>query len=92
MEVSATLCLKAALTHHWLYALVIGGYIVAFYALYLVMKSGMNVGVAYGVWTAAGVAITAVAAWLFFGEKMTWVRALEVSLIVDGILLVDLGA
>ena len=49
-EVIASLSLKAALTHPALYAVVLLGYVSAFTFLTLVLKRGMALGVAYGIW------------------------------------------
>ena len=59
-EVGATLSLKVAATGRprW-YAAVAAGYIAAFGMLSLALNEGMALGVAYGIWAAAGVALTA---------------------------------
>ena len=55
LEVTATLSIKAALGQPALYAVVVLGYAGAFMCLTLVLRRGMPLGVAYGIWTAAGV-------------------------------------
>lgn len=67
------------------------GYLSSFSFLSLTLHAGIPLGVAYGVWTAAGVALTAAASWLFWGEKLTWLRALGFALIIGGVLLVESG-
>ena len=67
-EVIASLSLKAALTHPALYAVVLLGYVSAFTFLTLVLKRGMALGVAYGIWGALGVAATAVLSAVLFDE------------------------
>jgi small multidrug resistance pump len=47
------------------------GYFVAFTLLTLTLDQGMNLGVAYGLWAAAGVALTALASRVFFKETIT---------------------
>ena len=42
------------------YALVVIGYVASFVLLSLALDEGMGIGVAYGIWTAVGVAFTAV--------------------------------
>ncbi|SDD66024.1 DMT family transporter [Glycomyces harbinensis] len=92
-EVAATLALKAATDGRkaW-YALVVAGYAVAFTSLTLVLDMGMGIGVAYGVWAAAGVSITAIASRYLFGEPFTKVMALGIAMVAAGVLLVELGA
>lgn len=91
-EVSATLSLRMA-THHgrkWIVPVVIS-YGVAFAGLTLTLQSGLTIGVAYGIWAACGVALTAVASRLFFKEPFTWIMAAGIVLIGAGVLLVELG-
>jgi small multidrug resistance pump len=69
---------------------VIAGYLAAFYLLWLALSLGMPVGIAYGVWTACGVALVAVVARLLFAEPLTWVMALGIALIVAGVLTIEM--
>ncbi|WP_425508632.1 DMT family transporter [Streptomyces genisteinicus] len=92
LEVGATLALRAALDHPAWYAVVLTGYAGAFTALALVLRAGLGVGVAYGVWAAAGVALTAVLASLLFGDALTWTTALGIALVVAGVLCVETGS
>jgi len=75
----------------WL-PLVVVAYVCAFALLAATLSTGLPLGIAYGVWTAAGVALTAVAGKLLFDERFTWVMAVGVGLIVAGVLLVEAGA
>lgn len=52
----------------------------------------MSLGVAYGIWAAAGVALTALASRVFFKEAITPVMMLGIGLIIGGVLLIELGA
>jgi small multidrug resistance pump len=92
-EVSGTLSLRMAARgrRRW-YAAVAAGYLVAFTCLGLALAAGMALGVAYGIWAAAGVALTALAGRLLFREPFTWLTAVGVALIVGGVLLIELGA
>ena len=74
------------------YAAVAVGYLVAFTCLSLVLAEGMALGVAYGIWSASGVALTALAGRVLFREPFTWVTAAGVALIAGGVLLIELGA
>ena len=91
-EVSATLALRQALNHPGFYIVVGIGYALAFILLSLTLKAGMPLGVAYGLWGALGVALTAVLSMLVFGEPITVLVALGIALIMVGVLLVEVGA
>ena len=91
-EVSASLSLKAALDAPAWYALVVVGYSAAFVLLAAVLRTGMPIGVAYGVWAAFGVALTAVGGAVVFDEPVGAVSACGIALVIGGVLLVELGA
>ena len=91
-EVSATLALRQALNQPGFYVMVGIGYALAFVLLSLTLKAGMPLGVAYGLWGALGVALTAVLSMLVFGEPITVLVALGIALIMAGVLLVEVGA
>lgn len=91
-EVAATLSLKGSATVPMLYAVVVLGYLAAFAFLIAVLKRGMGIGVTYGIWAAAGVALTAGLAAVIFGEAFTAVMAIGVVCIAVGVLLVETGS
>lgn len=94
LEVSATLSLRAAegFTHPlWLIVVVIG-YSGSLWLLSIVLDRGMPVGVAYGIWSAIGVVLTAVLGTVLFGEMLGPVQIVGVGVIVVGVLLVELGS
>ncbi len=70
----------------------VAGYLLAFTALSLCLQAGLTIGVAYGVWTAAGVVLTAIAGRFLFNEPFTWIMGAGVALIVGGVLLIELGS
>ena len=92
-EVTATLFLRVSSggMRRW-YVPVAVGYVVAFTLLTLTLNQGMALGVAYGIWAAAGVALTAVASRIFFKETITAVMILGLGLIIGGVLLIELGS
>lgn len=91
-EVGATLSLRMAAhgTKLWLIP-VVAGYLTAFTLLAFTLAGGLPIGVAYGIWTAVGVALTAILGRVLFKEPFTWLMALGVALIVGGVLLIELG-
>lgn len=91
-EVVATLSLRAALDHRAWFVLVAAGYLVAFALLGAVLAAGMPVGVAYGIWAASGVALTAVLAALVFSDPLTLQIGLGIAAVIVGVLLVELGS
>ena len=91
-EVTATLSLRGSIDNGYLYILVAVGYILAFYILAQVIKLGTPVGVAYGIWAAAGVSLTAVLATFIFTEPFTLFMGIGIAVIIGGVLLVELGS
>ena len=93
-ELVGTLSLRASdgLTRlPWVAATVIG-YVISFVLLAQVLKLGLPVGIAYGIWAALGVAITAVAGRLIWDDPLTVTMGLGIVLIIGGVLLVETGA
>jgi small multidrug resistance pump len=66
--------------------------LISFGFLALTLSHGMAIGVAYGIWAATGVALTAVAAHVLFREPFTRIMGLGIVLIAGGVLLIELGA
>jgi small multidrug resistance pump len=91
-EVSSTLALRGAVDRPWLYAVTAVGYSASFVLLVKVLQSGMPLGVAYGIWSALGVAATAVLSSVLFDEAFTAPMVLGLALIMGGVLLVEAGS
>ncbi len=92
LEVCATLALRASEGFRkkiWIGPVVLG-YVVAFYLLWLTLGMGMPVGIAYGIWTACGVALVAVIARYLFGDPLTGKMIGGIALIVAGVLMIEL--
>ena len=92
IEVIATLSLRASdgfRKRLWIIPVVVG-YAASFYLLWVSLSLGMPVGVAYGVWTACGVALVAVIARFLFAEPLTPVMGLGIALIVAGVITIEL--
>ncbi len=91
-EVVATLALRAALDDRGWFVIVAAGYLVAFALLSAVLAAGMPVGVAYGIWSASGVVLTAVLAAIVFSDPLTFRIGLGIAAVIGGVLLVELGS
>ena len=67
------------------------GYVAAFALLSQALTRGLALGVAYGTWAAAGVALVAVIGVGFLGESLSWVQIGGVGLVIGGVLALELG-
>ncbi|ULE32465.1 DMT family transporter [Mycobacterium sp. IDR2000157661] len=91
-EVAATLSLRAAQDHSGWLLVVVTGYLGAFALLTMVLRAGIPIGVAYGIWGALGTAGTATLAAVIFGDPFTWPIVAGIALIIVGVLLIELGS
>ncbi|KQO00794.1 cation transporter [Arthrobacter sp. Leaf234] len=91
-EVAGTVSLRLAVDNKRWYGAVAVGYLVAFVMLTLTLANGLPLGIAYGIWAAAGVALTAIISKLLFKEPLTWLMSLGIVLVIGGVLLIELGA
>jgi small multidrug resistance pump len=92
VEVAATLSLRASQDHSAWLVVVVAGYVGSFVLLTMVLRAGMPIGVAYGVWGASGTAATAVLAAVIFGDPFTWPIVAGIGLIIAGVLLIEFGS
>jgi small multidrug resistance pump len=92
VEVAATLSVRASQDDSVWLVVVVAGYLGSFVLLTLVLRTGMPVGVAYGIWGALGTAATAVLAAAIYGDPFTWPIVLGIGLIIAGVLLVQVGS
>lgn len=92
-EVTATVSLKLSegFTKLVPSIVVVLGYGAAFFFLSQALKRGMAIGVAYGIWSAVGVAAIAVLGVLFLGERLTLVQVGGIGLVIVGVLALELG-
>lgn len=94
IEVGATLGLRASdgfRKKAWI-APVVLGYLTSFYLLWLTLSLGVPVGIAYGIWTACGVALVAVVARYLFGDPLTSKMIVGIAFIVAGVLTIELAS
>lgn len=92
LEVIATMSLRASdgfRNRKWLVPVVVG-YVGSFWLVYETLALGMPVGVAYGVWSACGVALVALLARVLFDEPLTPTMIFGMALIIAGVLIIDL--
>ena len=90
-EVIATSALKASegFTRLGPSLLVAAGYGVAFYFLSLTLKS-VPVGVAYAIWSGAGIVLIALIGWLVLKQRLDLPAMLGMALIVAGVAVIQL--
>lgn len=91
-EVFGTISLRLAVDKKRWYVGVVVGYIIAFSLLAVTLANGLPLGVAYGIWAAAGVALTAILSKVLFNEPLTRVMIFGIVLIIGGVLLIEIGA
>ena len=82
-EVAASLSLKAALNDPAFFIIMVAGYIASFVFLAGVLRAGLALGVAYGIWAALGVILTVLLAAAIFGEPLTPMMLMGVSLVIE---------
>ncbi|HPA00922.1 MAG TPA: SMR family transporter [Chiayiivirga sp.] len=90
-EVIATSFLKssAGFTRLWPSLAVVAGYAVAFWCLSLTLRT-IPVGVAYAVWSGAGIVLVTAIAWAVHGQKLDAAGLLGIGLILAGVLVLNL--
>ena len=92
LEVLSTLGLRASdgfRKRAWIAPVVIG-YVASFAFISWTLSLGMPVGVAYGVWSASGVALVALMGKVLFGEPLTPMMLAGIALIIAGVLTIEL--
>ena len=89
-EVIGTSALKASdgFTKTAAIPVVILGYGVAFFFLALVLRV-IPVGVAYAIWSGAGVALITLIGWVWFGQRLDLWALVGIGLIVSGVVVLQ---
>ena len=89
-EVAATSALKASagFSRLWPSLVVVAGYAAAFYFLSLTLRT-IPIGVAYAIWSGAGVALIALIAWVFYGQALDGAAIIGLLLIVAGVIVLN---
>jgi small multidrug resistance pump len=90
-EIVATSALKAAdgFTRLRPSLVVVLGYAVAFYFLSLALK-GIPLGIAYAVWSGAGIVLISIIGWIVFGQGLDAPALIGIALIVGGVCVINL--
>lgn len=90
-EVVATTALKAAdgFRVPGPTALVLGGYVAAFYLLSLTLRT-IPVGIAYAIWSGVGQVLVLLFAWRLYGQTLDPPALLGIALILAGVLVLAL--
>ncbi|MFC9355741.1 DMT family transporter [Rhodococcus sp. NPDC057014] len=92
-EVAATVSLRLSngLTNIVPTIVVVLGYLASFGLLAYVLKHGMPLGVAYGIWAGVGVALIALIGTAFLGDRLTWIQVIGLVLVVAGVIAIKMG-
>jgi small multidrug resistance pump len=67
---------------------VVAGYAVAFFFLSLTLRT-IPVGIAYAIWSGAGILLVALIAWLVFGQTLDGPAMLGLALIIAGVIVLN---
>ncbi|RKK05171.1 QacE family quaternary ammonium compound efflux SMR transporter [Pseudoroseomonas wenyumeiae] len=91
LEVIATSALQASqqFTRPWPTLLMALGYLGAFFFLSLALR-GIPVGIAYAIWSGLGIVLISAVGWVVFGQKLDLPAVIGLSLILAGVLVVNL--
>ena len=92
-EVVATLSLKASegFSRPLYAAVMVVGYVIAFTLLSFALQRGVPLSVAYGVWSAFGVALVALLSIKLFGEALSAVQVGGLALVIAGVVALEAG-
>lgn len=93
LEVLSTLGLRASdgfRNRSWIVPVVLG-YVASFALISWTLSLGMPVGIAYGVWSASGVALVALLGKVLFAEPLTPMMLGGIGLIIAGVLTIELS-
>jgi small multidrug resistance pump len=89
-EVMATSALKSSngFTQLWPSLVVVAGYAAAFFFLSLTLRT-IPVGIAYAIWSGAGIVLITLIAWLFLGQALDGPAIVGLALIVAGVVVLN---
>lgn len=89
-EVIATSSLKSSegFTRLWPSLLCIIGYALAVFLLSLTLRT-LPTGIAYAIWSGIGIVLVSVIGWVYYGQKLDTPAILGLSLIIAGVIVVN---
>ena len=89
-EVMATSALKSSngFTQLWPSLVVVAGYAGAFFFLSLTLRT-IPVGIAYAIWSGAGIVLITLIAWLVLGQTLDGPAIVGLALIVAGVVVLN---
>ena len=89
-EVMATSALKSSngFTQLWPSLVVVAGYAAAFFFLSLTLRT-IPVGIAYAIWSGAGIVLITLIAWLYLGQALDGPAIVGLALIVAGVVVLN---
>ena len=89
-EVVATSALKSSEGFSRLLpsAVVVVGYLLAFYFLSLTLKA-IPIGIAYAIWAGVGIVLIALVGWLLYGQKLDLAAIIGMGLILAGVAVIN---
>jgi small multidrug resistance pump len=92
-EVISTSLLKSTegFTRLWPTVMCVAGYAIAFAFMAIAIARGMQVDVAYALWSALGTTAIVVIAVLFLGSPVSVAKVVGVALVVGGVVTLNLG-
>lgn len=91
LEVIATAALKASqgFTQLLPTLVVVAGYLAAFFFLSITLRT-VPVGVAYAIWSGAGIVLISLIGWLVMGQKLDAPALFGIALIMAGVITINL--
>jgi small multidrug resistance pump len=89
-EVVATSALKSSngFSQFWPSLVVVAGYAAAFFFLSLTLRT-IPVGVAYAIWSGAGIVLITVIGWLVLGQALDAPAIVGLALIIVGVVILN---
>lgn len=92
-EIAGTSFLKTTegFTRLWPTVACLAAYGAAFLLLAQSLEKGMQVGIAYAIWAGLGISIIAAIGILFLGEPISTTKLLGISLIIGGVVTLNLS-
>lgn len=90
-EVAATSLLKSTegFSRLWPTVAIGVGYVLSFYFLSLTLRT-IPTGVAYAIWSGAGIVLVSGIAWVFLGQKLDAAALAGMGMILAGVLVINL--